>query len=62
MLMTRLKHYLKKTLRNSTEENILRGTTGLNTTKPTGFIFYFASYRVEKVSQAKSILLKIYLY
>ena len=35
-----------KTLRNNTEENILRGTTGLNTTKPTGFIFYFASYKV----------------
>jgi len=26
--------------------NILLGTTGHNTTKPTGFIFYFASYRV----------------
>ena len=44
--------------------NILLGTTGHNTTKPTGFIFYFASYRVQrkKISQAKSILIKIYLY
>ena len=35
--------------------NILLGTTGHNTTKPTGFIFYFAN-------TTKSILIKIYLY
>jgi len=35
--------------------NILLGTTGHNTTKPTDFIFYFAN-------TTKSILIKIYLY
>ena len=28
--------------------NMLLGTTGHNTTKPTGFLIYFASYKVQK--------------